>query len=128
MSSTSHTVRVVLPSHLKVMAQVSGEVQVEVGDEVTQRAVLDALEAEFPALLGTIRDRATSKPLPFEQVLLRIHLRAGEPGLQLGAERRLGVLPRTDLQPEIVRDAENPRGPFHLQRRECQGSSELRPF
>jgi hypothetical protein len=65
MSATSHTVRVVLPSHLKVMAQVSGEVQVEVGDDVTQRAVLDALEAEFPALLGTIRDRTTARRRPF---------------------------------------------------------------
>ena len=65
MSSASHTVRVVLPSHLKVMAQVTGEVRVEVGDEVTQRAVLDALEAEFPALMGTIRDRATACRRPF---------------------------------------------------------------
>ena len=65
MSGASHTVRVVLPSHLKVMAQVTGEVAVQVGDEVTQRAVLDALEAEFPALRGTIRDRATARRRPF---------------------------------------------------------------
>ena len=65
MSGASHTVRVVLPSHLKVMAQVTGEVAVEVGDEVTQRAVLDALEADFPALRGTIRDRSTARRRPF---------------------------------------------------------------
>jgi molybdopterin synthase sulfur carrier subunit len=65
----SHTIRVVLPSHLKVMAQVTGEVQVEVEadgpEEVTQRAVLDALEQDYPALLGTIRDRATARRRPF---------------------------------------------------------------
>lgn len=65
----SQTVRVVLPSHLKVMAQVTGEVQVEVPvdvpEDVTQRAVLDALEQVYPALLGTIRDRATARRRPF---------------------------------------------------------------
>jgi len=61
----SHTVRVVLPSHLKVMAKVTGEVKVEVAETVTQRSVLDALETDFPALLGTIRDRATAERRPF---------------------------------------------------------------
>jgi sulfur-carrier protein len=60
----SHTVRVVLPSHLRAMAKVSGEVRVEV-DDVTQRSVLDAVEAEFPMLLGTIRDRRTAQRRPF---------------------------------------------------------------
>jgi hypothetical protein len=46
------------------MAKVSGEVRVEV-DDVTQRTVLDAVEAEFPMLLGTIRDRRTARRRPF---------------------------------------------------------------
>lgn len=57
----SDTVRVVLPAHLRAMAKVQGEVRVDVRGEVTQRSVLDALEAEFPMLLGTIRDRATAR-------------------------------------------------------------------
>jgi molybdopterin synthase sulfur carrier subunit len=61
----SHSVRVILPSHLRAIAKVNGEVRVEVPDEVTQRSVLDVLEADFPMLLGTIRDRATAKRRPF---------------------------------------------------------------
>jgi hypothetical protein len=49
-------IRVVLPSHLKVLAHIDGEVELEVAGEVTQRAVLDALEVRYPALRGTIRD------------------------------------------------------------------------
>lgn len=52
-------IRVVLPAHLKTLAKVSGEVRLEVADPVTRGAVLDALEARFPTLLGTIRDRHT---------------------------------------------------------------------
>ena len=58
-------VRVVLPAHLRALARVSGEVHVQVPDAVTQRSVLDALEAAHPALLGTIRDRATARRRPF---------------------------------------------------------------
>jgi hypothetical protein len=47
------------------MAKVDGEVRVDIGGQVTQRAVLDALEAEFPMLLGTIRDRATARRRSF---------------------------------------------------------------
>ena len=66
MSATSPTqVRVVLPAHLRSMAKVQGEVHVEVDGDVTQRSVLDALEADFPMLLGTIRDRATAKRRAF---------------------------------------------------------------
>jgi sulfur-carrier protein len=61
----SDTVRVVLPAHLRAMAKVDGEVRVDIGGQVTQRAVLDALEAEFPMLLGTIRDRATARRRSF---------------------------------------------------------------
>ena len=49
-------IRVVLPAHLKTLAHVTGEVRLEVG-QATQRQVLDALEARYPMLLGTIRDR-----------------------------------------------------------------------
>jgi hypothetical protein len=59
------TVRVVLPAHLRSMAKVQGEVRVDVAGAVTQRSVLDAVEAQFPMLLGTIRDRSTAKRRPF---------------------------------------------------------------
>ena len=58
-------IRVVLPQHLRALARVEGEVQVEVEGPVTQRSVLDALEAEFPMLCGTIRDHVTLKRRPF---------------------------------------------------------------
>jgi sulfur-carrier protein len=49
-------IRVVLPAHLRTLARVSGEVELDVPGTVTQRAVLDALEARYPVLRGTIRD------------------------------------------------------------------------
>jgi molybdopterin synthase sulfur carrier subunit len=58
-------IRVALPAHLRTLAQVDGEVQVEVAGEVTQRAVLDALEARYPMLCGTIRDRAAGRRRAF---------------------------------------------------------------
>ena len=58
-------IRVALPAHLRTLAQVDGEVQVDVAGEVTQRAVLDALEARYPMLRGTIRDRAAGKRRAF---------------------------------------------------------------
>jgi molybdopterin converting factor small subunit len=58
-------IRVVLPAHLRNLARVDGEVTVEVGREVTQRTVLDALEAQFPVLQGTMRDHATKKRRSF---------------------------------------------------------------
>jgi len=56
---------VVLPSHLKTLAKVSGDVQLEVQDGATVRSVLDALEARFPMLRGTIRDQVTLERRPF---------------------------------------------------------------
>jgi molybdopterin converting factor small subunit len=53
------TVRVVIPAHLRTLAKVDGEVLLEVAPPVTQRAVLDALEARYPMLQGTIRDHGT---------------------------------------------------------------------
>ena len=58
-------IRVVLPAHLRTLAQVSGEVQLEVEGPVTQRSVLDALEARYPMLHGTIRDHVTQQRRPF---------------------------------------------------------------
>ncbi|HEV7688752.1 MAG TPA: MoaD/ThiS family protein [Acidimicrobiia bacterium] len=58
-------IRVVLPAHLKTLAAVGGEVQLDVADPVTTGAVLDALEARFPVLGGTVRDRATGRRRPF---------------------------------------------------------------
>jgi hypothetical protein len=58
-------IRVVLPAHLKTLAQVSGEVTLQVQAPVTQRTVLDALEAEYPMLRGTVRDHSTQKRRAF---------------------------------------------------------------
>lgn len=58
-------IRVVLPFHLKNIARVEGEVNLEVASPVTVRAVIDALEAKHPALRGTIRDHGTLKRRPF---------------------------------------------------------------
>ena len=57
-------IRVVLPHHLSTLARVSGEVQLEVSGTVTLGSVLDALEAKYPMLRGTIRDHATRKRRP----------------------------------------------------------------
>jgi molybdopterin synthase sulfur carrier subunit len=58
-------IRVVLPAHLSTLAQVTGEVELELQGRVTQRLVLDALEARYPMLLGTIRDHVTQQRRPF---------------------------------------------------------------
>lgn len=58
-------IRVTLPFHLRTLAQVSGEVLLDVAAPVTQRAVLDALEARYPMLRGTIRDHVTLARRPF---------------------------------------------------------------
>ncbi len=64
-AATSVPVRVILPAHLRALAKVDDEVLVVVQGEVTQRSVLDAIEAEYPMLRGTIRDRATAKRRAF---------------------------------------------------------------
>jgi sulfur-carrier protein len=58
-------IRVVIPMHLRTLAKVGAEVQVEVEGPVTQRSVLDALEAKYPMLRGTIRDHVTLKRRAF---------------------------------------------------------------
>ncbi len=58
-------IQVILPQHLRTLARVSGKVALEVEGPVTQRSILNALEAKYPALRGTIRDHATQQRRPF---------------------------------------------------------------
>ena len=58
-------IRVELPAHLRTLAHVDGEVKIEVAGQATQRSVLDALEAHYPTLRGTIRDHVTQQRRPF---------------------------------------------------------------
>jgi sulfur-carrier protein len=58
-------IRVVLPAHLRTLARLDGEVELSVDGEVTQRSLLDALEARYPVLRGTIRDHATGQRRAF---------------------------------------------------------------
>ena len=59
------TIRVMLPQHLRTLAHVGAEVTIEVEGPITQRSVLDALEARYPMLRGTIRDHGTQQRRPF---------------------------------------------------------------
>jgi len=61
----TRTIRVVLPTHLRRLAQVDGEVTLELEGPITPRAILDALEARYPALRGTVRDQATHQRRAF---------------------------------------------------------------
>lgn len=58
-------IRVILPAHLRNLARVSGEVTLSIEGEITQRAILDALETRYPMLRGTIRDHVTQQRRPF---------------------------------------------------------------
>jgi molybdopterin converting factor small subunit len=58
-------IRVILPAHLRTLADVQGEVKLDLEGPATQRLVLDALEARYPALRGTIRDQVTQRRRPF---------------------------------------------------------------
>ena len=62
---TSNMIRVILPPHLRTLAHVGSEVTLEVEGPLTQRSVLDALEARYPMLRGTIRDHVTQQRRPF---------------------------------------------------------------
>ena len=63
--SPAKVIRVVLPAHLRTLAHVDGEVKVEIAGEVTPRSVVDALEARYPTLQGTIRDHVTQERRAF---------------------------------------------------------------
>jgi hypothetical protein len=58
-------IRVILPHHLRALAHVGNEVELEVNSQATQRSILDALEARYPMLRGTIRDQVTQQRRPF---------------------------------------------------------------
>jgi len=58
-------IRLILPPHLRTLAQVRGDVELEVKGEITLRSVLDALEIRYPMLRGTIRDHVTQQRRPF---------------------------------------------------------------
>lgn len=58
-------IRLVIPPHLRTLAQVSGEIELEIAGVVTQRSVLDALESRYPVLQGTIRDPVSQKRRAF---------------------------------------------------------------
>jgi sulfur-carrier protein len=58
-------IRVTLPPHLRKLARVEGEVRLDVDGQITQRAILDALEARYPMLRGTIRDHVTQRRRAF---------------------------------------------------------------
>ena len=58
-------IRVYLPAHLRTLARLNGEAELQVDGPVTQRSVLDALEARYPTLRGTIRDHVTQQRRPF---------------------------------------------------------------
>jgi sulfur-carrier protein len=58
-------IRVVLPAHLRKLAHVDGEVSLDIAGQITQRSILDALEAHYPMLRGTIRDHANGKRRAF---------------------------------------------------------------
>lgn len=87
-------IRVVLPVHLRRLAEVDREVTVEVDDPVTQRSVLDALEAAYPVLRGTIRDQETSERRP----LLRF----------FGCGEDLSHEPPDDPLPEPIAEGREP--------------------
>jgi hypothetical protein len=61
----TQTIHVVLPAHLRTLARVGGEISLDVEGALTQRSVLDALEARYPVLQGTIRDHVTLQRRPF---------------------------------------------------------------
>jgi sulfur-carrier protein len=58
-------IRVTLPAHLRKLAQVEGEVSLEIAGQITQRSILDALEARYPMLRGTIREHVSGKRRAF---------------------------------------------------------------
>src|SRR5712691_2554244 len=86
-------IRVALPYHLRTLARVDAEVRLDVQGSITQRSVLDALEARYPMLAGTIRDHETQQRRPF--------LRFFACGEDLSLES-----PDTPVPPEVVDGAE----------------------
>ena len=87
-------IRVVLPSHLRTLARVDGEVKLDVEGPATQRSVLDALEAGYPMLRGTIRDQVTQRRRAFVRFFAcEEDLSHDEPDAPLPAEVAAGREP-----------------------------------
>ena len=86
-------IRVKLPAHLRALAHIDGEVELEVDPPITQRTLLDALEARYPMLAGTIRDHSTQKRRPF------VRFYAGQEDLSNGS-------PDEDLPAEVANGSE----------------------
>ncbi len=63
-------IRVILPAHLRSLARLDGEIHIDVEGRPTQRSVLDALEARYPMLRGTIRDHATQRRRPYVRLFV----------------------------------------------------------
>jgi hypothetical protein len=91
---STHTVRVVLPAHLRALSQVDGEVVLAVEGSVTQRSVLDALETRHPELRGTIRDHSTQQRRAFVRLF--------------ACERDLSHEPPDDPLPDAVASGAEP--------------------
>ncbi len=87
-------IRVVLPAHLRTLARTAGEVQLDVQGAATQRAVLDALEARYPMLSGTLRDHVTQQRRPFVRFF--------------ACEQDLSHEPPDALLPDAVASGEEP--------------------
>jgi molybdopterin synthase sulfur carrier subunit len=87
-------IRVVLPTHLRNLAKVSGEVELQVEGPITQRSVLNALEAHYPMLRGTVRDHATQLRRPFVRFF--------------ACEQDLSHEPPDSLLPEAVASGREP--------------------
>ena len=87
-------IRVVLPAHLRTLARVDGEVRLDIAGDVTVTAVLDALEARYPMLRGTIRDHVTHRRRAF----LRF----------FGCEQDLSHEPADALLPEAIATGKEP--------------------
>ena len=100
-------IRVVLPEHLRTLARVDGEVTLEVAAPVTQRSVLDALEARYPMLSGTIRDHRTLPPAAVPAVL---RLRAGPVARVAGRAASGRGRDRSRALPGARRDGRRLRG------------------
>jgi molybdopterin converting factor small subunit len=90
-------IRVVLPAHLRTLARVDGELLLDVKGEVTQRSVLDALEAHYPMLRGTVRDHVTLKRRAFVRFFACEQDLSHEP-----ADAPLPVAVATGVEPFLI--------------------------
>jgi molybdopterin converting factor small subunit len=90
-------IRVVLPAHLRTLARVDGELLLDVRGEVTQRSVLDALEAHYPMLRGTVRDHVTLKRRAFVRFFACEQDLSHEP-----ADAPLPVAVATGVEPFLI--------------------------